>query len=323
MKKFFILFFVHSIFFNDSDGNILLFLNNVTQSSDYYQITSFTSDNFTKTSVRKMSVFHETPNKICSFNTNIDLNTISYDNASVNALKIMYSLQGSLIVFYTSSLSETKSFIDYLVPQLSVRQRPKCLIVYSSSNNFNQDDEVDMICALKCAWETKFLDFTVVLTSFDQKTIYYYYNPFNDVVSKKGLDKDIDVFPDKVKNAHGYPFKFTKMYNSSSVHIKRPHRKMKIEFRREFAIDYASKILNLSQVIHYDYKYPFSPDYLKKWNLDVAPQGVFDRNYMTHFFIPNVNKRARNVVAYVPISLIIYNFTIVSVMILMCFHLLN
>lgn len=99
--------------------------------------------------------FLETPNKIYSFR--IRNQHQLHDKFSENALKNMYSLQESLVIFYPSNVNETQSFIDYLIPQLYVRQRPKCLII--NPRNVEYNNEYDIINVLTYAWKKSFLIF--------------------------------------------------------------------------------------------------------------------------------------------------------------------
>lgn len=122
-----------------------------------------------------MNLLKECPNKIYSFGEN---NQKLYDNTSKNALANMLALQESLVIFYTRDFDKIKFFIDFLIPQLSARDRPKCLIIYTS-DDFN---EIDIIKYLKYAWKRQFLDFSVVIDLF---FLIYYYNPFNDALYRK------------------------------------------------------------------------------------------------------------------------------------------
>lgn len=123
-----------------------------------------------------------------------------YDNYSVNELKNIFALQESLIVFQTNDLNEFRSFIDFLIKQLSVRQRPRCLIVHSGELQIRA--EIRMTDILKYAWDKKFLNVSVLMTDQTDKTIesslIYYFNPFNDIVYHSKLNKRNEIFPDKL-----------------------------------------------------------------------------------------------------------------------------
>lgn len=174
--------------------------------SNYHQITLFVSDNFFTTATsEKIFLFPEFIHKLYSFNgiDRLDL----YDKSTKDGLRNMYYLEKSLIILYTSNLSETKLFVDFLIPQLSVRERPKCLIVYCNFANYNENNVMNI---LKYAWQKKFLHFSIVeLIYFNANnyrfSLIYYFNPFNEVVHKKEFRKDIEIFPEKLRNGFGYP----------------------------------------------------------------------------------------------------------------------
>lgn len=217
---------------------------------DYYQITLFSSKNFTDL-IRnpKMPLFQEFPIKIYSFGIN---NQQLYDNTSETALANMFTLQESLPVFYISDFREIKLFIDFLIPQLSVRYRPKCLIMYSPNDFVFNKVEIDIKNSLKYAWKKRFLDFSV-LVIFTENTIaslIYYYSPFDDVIYQKNLqNKNIKIFLDKVRNFYGFPFyaKGLKL-SAQNVQIKQPNGKVKIIESEYFFINFITQILNLNLV---------------------------------------------------------------------------
>lgn len=214
-------------------------LHELAEFSNFHQITFFVSKNFTNVMNLNPSNFRETPNKIYS----LDFDNLKlYSDVSVS--KNIYSLQESLIVFYTSNFFETDRFINFLVNHLSFEKRPKCLIVYSGIN----EDKVKISAVtniLKNAWEDSFLDFTLVMAD---SNIFYYYNPFKNVVYQKELqDTDVEIFPDKFFNGcNGYKFftakddelgfNFTEVRRDNRIVEFRPH----ILFVSEFL-----EILNL------------------------------------------------------------------------------
>lgn len=257
-----------------------LYLDEFLKTKNFYQATSFISDNFTGSS----NFLKYFPNKMYTFGVSNQQQLC--DNTSVNALKNLYSLQESLVIFYTSDLNEIQSFIDFLVPQLSVRQRPKCLIMYSSEN-FYEKNEIDSIDALKYAWKKKFLDFTVlVLTNLgDGKvelfSLIYYYNPFDDIVYKEDLEnKNLEVFPDKLKyGCYGYPFFIPEWnYINNVTQVRKPGKSVEIIEGYLFHLNFIARSLDLSvQKItltdHKDYSHSrLKVNFLEEFNLDVSGQ---------------------------------------------------
>lgn len=251
------------LFYSIINCNTLpLDLHKMTQSLSFYQVTSFVSDNFTKiSSFQKTFLFQEFPNKIHSFDANNNQKRL-YGNTSRSGLENLYSLEKSLIVFYTSNLYETKSFIDFLVSQLSVKhQRSKSLVYYS--NNSEDNIEIDVIHALKYAWEKKFLDFSILVTSNIASSLIYHVNPFNNIVYKKTLGKSIEIFPAKLQNAHGYPF-----YVLDDLGLK-----------LNFKSNLIPEILNLSIVRIRTFKYSRSLDLLEKYNADRLLMFIFSDEF--------------------------------------------
>lgn len=173
-------------------------LHRLIESEGFYQVTSFTSKDLAN--LPDQSVINALPCVIHNFG---ESKSKVWNNSSENALKTMYTLQESLIIFYTSVLNEIKPFVDHLIPQLSVRQRPKCLIIHLS-NSSSSSDETDAIDALKNAWGKKFLDFTIMRTDYiDEILSFYYLNPFNDIVYRKYFqNQSREIFPDKL--IYGY-----------------------------------------------------------------------------------------------------------------------
>lgn len=64
-------------------------LQKIIKTKEFYQITSFISDNFTTTSDRQAILFHKFPHEIHSFG--VDNQQVLYDNTFGDALKNLYS----------------------------------------------------------------------------------------------------------------------------------------------------------------------------------------------------------------------------------------
>lgn len=262
----------------------------IFESNNFYQITSFISSNLTKSSLEKLSLFHELPGVTYLF----DKNRQKLYYASRKVLKGIYSLQESLIVFYTSDINETESFIDFLIPHLSVRQRPKCLIIYISSHF-----EVSVIDVLKYAWKKKFLDFSVISFQEHASFLAYHYNPFNDVVYRK--ESPNEIFPDKLSNGFEYPFYINDFNLTIHVaYIRRTNRRIKPYIDPHFTIEFTTKILNLSIVKNNSIDRYSLDEFFENSNLDMPTIPVFDRSYFSHFLIPTYEPPV-NLVAFVPI----------------------
>lgn len=276
-------------------------LQEVIKMGDFHQISTFVSCNLTASIDKKIqSLFKKFPCKIHSFNKNKKLSNTTLKNIS---LKNKFSLQESLIMFYTSDLKEIQLFINSLVSQLSIKKRPNCLIIYSK----NSINEMDVFYNLEYAWGKKFLDFTVLTTNDEENQtnssmFLFFFNPFKNVYVKKTLIKDIKIFPDKLRDACGYPFYISySNYQWNNTHIKSPNHKVKIGINDYYTINYAAKTLNLDiKTINVAYEPPLPADFLQKWKLDLHSKVILNGEYSTYFLIP-ADKLHENVVAFVPI----------------------
>lgn len=109
-------------------------MQKIIKIGNFHHVSSFISINFEKKIDLEISLFNEIPNKIYLF----DKNHKRLDYYTRNKIVNSY-LQESLVIFYTSNLMDCKSFIDFLVAHLSVRNRPKCMIYYAMKKfEFNQ-----------------------------------------------------------------------------------------------------------------------------------------------------------------------------------------
>lgn len=269
-----------------------------------YEITLFKSENssgFPNLSVYCLNGF---PNKIYSFDKNLQQ---LHDNYFANALKNTFTLQESLVIFITENLSEVKPFIEFLILQLIVRKRPNCLIICSTKNCINQNDVID---SLKHAWENNFLDFTIILESFEEQSIamvdesvlIYHYNPFNDIVYEKVPFEDIEVFPDKLVDTYEYPFYVPNGSGGQNVLVRRPNGNIKILVDNYHSTEFAAKILNLNvETKNVNKEAPVEFDFLEKWKLDNYGETILSSDYLDMFIIPTGNEYL-DVVALVPIT---------------------
>lgn len=184
-------------------------LRKITNVENFHQITLFVSEDSSNIFDFKTFLFNEFPSVTYSFSSNNQEHSNKFIKISS---KSQHSLQESLVIFYTRNINKTESFIDFLEVQLSVRKRPKCLITYASNNSEYKEDENILVDILKYAWKKNFLDFTIIVTNFEQKTLnfssslIYYFNPFNNCIYQEQLqDENIEIFPNKLRNGFGHP----------------------------------------------------------------------------------------------------------------------
>lgn len=273
-------------------------LQKIVEIEKFYQVSAFVSNNFTKMIYFDTSTL-ELPRETYSF---VENRQLLYDNTS----KV---LEKSLVIFNTNNLTEIKSFINLLIPQLSVRKRPKCLIIYSSNNFDNEDDKIKIISALKFAWEMKFLDFTVIKENSGMKasvnpSFFYYFNPFNSVVYEQKLQNNsVELFPDKLRNLHGYSIR-TNWKNLFYVqHFKRPNQKLQLYVSTSYMINFVMNILNLSlEIINITVvNYNSYTCMLEKLNVDFLNAKVIGGGSYSETYLIPADYSPEKTVAFVPI----------------------
>lgn len=281
-----------------------LHLQVISQSINSYQITSYFSKNFTKISLSNTFLFGETPNVLHSFGTNLAQNI--YNQSYQIRLKHMFSLQESLIVFYTTSLSEAKLFIDFLVLQVSVRQRPKCLIVHFS--NFEVSNLTKVSHILKYSWKNKFLDFSiierVVKNIYVTSALLNYFNPFNGIVYQNELNEDTEIFPCKFQNTFGYSIHVSKvLLNQGNFNlVKQPNQKIKWLPYPEFEMKFIGAVMNLNVIVKVLPNLQLEEEnFFDHHKLDIHTQYITSPvNHLSTFVIP-IDRPFKNFIAVVPI----------------------
>lgn len=249
------------------------------------------------------SLFNEAPNVIHSYNYLNHQNL--YNKSSKNELKSMFSLQESLVIFYTSNLIEVETFIDFLVPQLSVRQRPKCLVVKFC--NFEDIKETEINHILKYAWRNKFLDFSIILATVtknvvDFKALVYNYNIFNSMVYENHLTEISQMFPNKLKNAYRYPFYIPNFFTNENFHSTRQQNKKKEYIPTYvFEIIFTATIFNLNVIQKNLSNTQFmDKNYLENNNLEMYVYTFIISNFLSRYVLP-LDRPFRNIIAVVPI----------------------
>lgn len=295
----------------------ILDLHKISEATtSFHQITSFVSDNLTE--ISDLKILNEFPGEIYSFGGQSGkLPKLRMDN-KLRVLGRWYLLQESLVIFYTNNLNEIKSFIYFLVRHLSVRQRPKCLMMYSANSFEHNDEEMYVTDVLKNAWKNKFLDFSIMMADASNKTFnssFYYLNPFNDIVYLRKFDQIIEIFPEKLHNAYGYPFYLRNYWWSfyASEIVRRPNGKIKINIGHQFTCFFLTKIFNLTLRELKTFKKSI---HLEELNLGM----LFDGMHTTKFLVPMI-KSNRDIVTFVPTFVIFrrnilfsitYDFMIIS-----------
>lgn len=121
--------------------------------------------------------------------------------------KVTYLMHVSVIVICINYLNEAYKYIDFIVQQVPVYPRPKCLILLYGQK-YSQSLEIEKI--LKFAWANKILDFSIfIIGTFKNTTLVYDYNPFNSSTMKQTCKPNFQVFPEKLKTINNYPLNVT------------------------------------------------------------------------------------------------------------------
>lgn len=297
VKLFFLYFNKHYVLSFD--------LHKIVQAENFYQITTFISDDFKNVSNLNIPVFGETPNKIYSFKA---INQQLYDKSSESERKNVYSLQGSLVILHTGHLNKTNLFIHFLVQQLSVGKRPKCLIVYSSDYE-ERNVEIDTIQIFKYSWGENFLDFTIIIEhatkTSNLSSAIYYFNPFFGIVHRRKLNKCTEIFPEKLRNANEYPFYYdnAEKYDYFDFlnfdEYRRLNGKVEIVPRYEYVVNFVASIINLN-AINISHDCDYTTNYLSICNLDMKSYPMFYESGWDRFIIP-LDETQDDLFAIVPV----------------------
>lgn len=99
--------------------------------------------------------------------------------------------------YQNSHLNFTCHILNDLVDISPVRPRPKTLLILLDDNW--SDDAAKVI--LKYGWSLKFLDFSILKSNGNNKTVFMHYNPF----AKSFIKSTKKVFPDKLNDGKKYP----------------------------------------------------------------------------------------------------------------------
>lgn len=127
------------------------------------------------------------------------------------------SRRSVIYIILSSDESKISNILEDIDEISFVSSRPKSLLLLPEICYYESVKK-----SLVKAWSLKFLDFSVVKTNPDGNHEFITYNPFsNDYIIKNLKDTD-ELFPDKLKNLHGYHLK-TRAFDESpflSIEVK-------------------------------------------------------------------------------------------------------
>lgn len=293
----------------------------ITRDLKPHQVSNFISDTIAKNLFVQEKMFCDYPSMVFTFgNNSLMIKEQQYSSFSKKSL-----MQNSLVLFYTDNPDELKSFIDFLIPLLSVHARPRCLLIF-----FGYTSEVNIKNFLKYAWGKHFLDISLVRLFDENSTIpkLYDFNPFYSRFTGKYLSDDTQIFPDKLKNVNGYPIQLPKIvdYYSSTLVVKNG-KIIKNYEPSESQIDFVLSVMNflvikkLGKITSYN-------NMIEKWNANMFCFGNIGLNYETQFGVA-ANEPDEEILAFVPIlpaqsmttfSIVFWNMIIVVVVILISIY---
>lgn len=256
-----------------------------------YSISTFVSNTCLKdTMCSKLSMFGDSSRTILRFQ-NISL---EHNDTTVISGNAQFE---STVIFHTKDLYEIKEFIDYIATSSPIKMRPKCLV----SLYDNYDTKRNLIeHILKYAWDNSFLDFSIVeANKTDSKKLIYDYDPFQDVVSQRNFGRKVSIFPDKLKNIHGYSFHITDFQEHYPVvHIKQPKGKVKFLKTDRLFLNFTLKIFNFT-IIKKTVKNT-DLGWFEKLNVDLLNK-LFFFNYHLKFLVNPSQESFEKHVVLVPI----------------------
>ena len=109
-------------------------------------------------------------------------------------------------------MNRTYDILDLFVKLAPVPTRPRCLLLLSSIGNIHLTETMKKI--LQQAWYLKFLDFTIIKYNDIEHTAVITYNPFADEYISLDMANVTSIFPDKLRDMHGYPIKLAAFNDS-------------------------------------------------------------------------------------------------------------
>lgn len=198
-----------------------------------YQLIFFLSDSVTR------DISNEALN--LSDISNFKLKLADTDILRSSVMEI--SLHKSLIVTCINDLNQAKICINFLVKNIPVYPRPKCLIILYHDQKYNFTCEIMNV--LKYAWIHKILDFTVINLTEEKNNIFFHYlNPFDSKVIKIEFNDQVQVFPNKFKHMKNYPLNVT--FCSMDLYEK---MKQSRNYRYYASIDYTARFMLKQRIL--------------------------------------------------------------------------
>lgn len=184
---------------------------------------------------------------------NINQNPILINRIRNNSFEILNTfinikhLHESTIIYATDDFSSIKFFIDHLTKLWSVQMRPKCLVIFFDPR---MNEKTILGNVLEYAWSRKFLDFTILIDncdhSIDAPVRIYHFNPFLNFMNVEKLKADVEIFPEKLKNLHGYSLYLPKLVATPVYFLKSKKGHTDVYNSETLIVYYVLKLMNFS-----------------------------------------------------------------------------
>ena len=122
------------------------------------------------------------------------------------------------------NIQKVKDVFEFVSLNTAV-PKPKMLVISADQTNWNIDEFKNI---LLFAWHNKYLDFSIVGKDPYGNLKILNYNPFTKTHFIGNLDLNTKLFPDKMRDMHGYPLRFPvmnyfpllRLKNSSNLEVK-------------------------------------------------------------------------------------------------------
>ena len=132
---------------------------------------------------------------------------VSYRNLTLESSSLQYFRRNykHYIIFqyqHEFHIEELQRFIKFVAQLHYTRPRSKILVILFNKNNLQSRDYKQLFLY---SWSLKFIHFTIILVNNHQNnSLILSYNPFTKTYYKRYIFEKNSLFPDKLKNMHGY-----------------------------------------------------------------------------------------------------------------------
>lgn len=210
-------------------------VNRLLDQEHPYQIMIFLTDSVKSITMNKVL----SPKGIPSFN--LESRNLKFTKQMTTEIK--KSIHMSLIIICIDKLNKANHYMDFIVQQIPIYQRPKCLFLLLDQNNDLTQNYKNIF---ENAWAHKILDASIINMNESNKnsTFIRYFNPFDSTFTKKIFNLNVPIFPDKFKRMKNYPLNVT--FSSQDLIEKAARNPYKTEYvmNGDYTVRYMLKSTN-------------------------------------------------------------------------------